>query len=223
MKLATLRNGRPDGQLVVVSADLGRCVSAGRIAPNLQAALDNWETARPALEDLSAALESGGIAAQPFEAASAMAPLPRAYQRLVGAAYPAHAARLLAASGDRPPEPLQRPFLTQAASDRLLGPGDALALAEVEASLDFSAEIAVITGAVPQQPTRAEAAAAIRLVTIASEFTLRRRIAEDLRFGYGYLNSKPAVCLAPVAVTPPGLGRMWGAEKFTGTVRVLLN
>ena len=33
MKLATLRNSRPDGQLVVLSADRARFVSAGRIAP----------------------------------------------------------------------------------------------------------------------------------------------------------------------------------------------
>ena len=49
MKLATLRASRPDGQLVVVSHDLARCVSAGRIVPSLQAALDDWDRVAPAL------------------------------------------------------------------------------------------------------------------------------------------------------------------------------
>ena len=62
MKLATLGSGRPDGQLVVVSSDLTRCVSAGRIAPSLQAALDDWTQTAPALSDLSARLEAGEIA-----------------------------------------------------------------------------------------------------------------------------------------------------------------
>src|SRR5215217_3864518 len=86
MKLATLRNGRPDGQLVVVSTDLTRCVSAGRIAPNLQSALDDWTAHAPALSALSAQLDAGAIAGQPFDPSLALAPLPRAYQWIDGAA-----------------------------------------------------------------------------------------------------------------------------------------
>src|SRR5690606_41537107 len=80
MKLATLRNGRPDGQLVVLSADLARYVSAGRIAPTLQAALDDWDALAPALAALATHLEAGAIAGQDFDADLALAPLPRAYQ-----------------------------------------------------------------------------------------------------------------------------------------------
>ena len=59
MKLATLKDGR-DGRLVVVSRDLARYASAASAAPTLQAALDNWATARPALESIATKLESGG-------------------------------------------------------------------------------------------------------------------------------------------------------------------
>ena len=42
MKLATLKNGSRDGRLVVVSKDLTKATDAARIAPTLQAALDEY-------------------------------------------------------------------------------------------------------------------------------------------------------------------------------------
>jgi fumarylacetoacetate (FAA) hydrolase len=41
MKLATLKGPGRDGRLVVVSSDLARAVEVPRIAPTLQAALDD--------------------------------------------------------------------------------------------------------------------------------------------------------------------------------------
>ena len=58
MKLASLKSGR-DGQLVVVSRDLSRAVSAAAVAPTLQAALDDWRRCRGELEALSEALNAG--------------------------------------------------------------------------------------------------------------------------------------------------------------------
>ena len=87
MKLATLRANRPDGQLVVVSHDLSRCVSAGRIAPSLQAVLDDWDRLSPALAALSTQLDKGEISGQPFEPSAVLAPLPRAFQWIDGAGY----------------------------------------------------------------------------------------------------------------------------------------
>ena len=43
MRLATLDNGTPDGELVVVSADDNRCLSAGSRVPNLLAAISDWQ------------------------------------------------------------------------------------------------------------------------------------------------------------------------------------
>ena len=56
MKLASLKGGR-DGRLVVVSKDLTRCLDGNY--PTLQSALDDWSSARPALEALAAKLEAG--------------------------------------------------------------------------------------------------------------------------------------------------------------------
>ena len=50
MKLATLDNGTRDGELVIVSADLKTCVSAGEVANTLQEAIENWTTILPQLE-----------------------------------------------------------------------------------------------------------------------------------------------------------------------------
>ncbi|MDH4074048.1 MAG: 2-keto-4-pentenoate hydratase, partial [Gammaproteobacteria bacterium] len=47
MKLATLRNGTRDGQLVIVSRDLRRAMPVPSIAPTLQAALDDWSRVAP--------------------------------------------------------------------------------------------------------------------------------------------------------------------------------
>ncbi|MGH3042748.1 MAG: fumarylacetoacetate hydrolase family protein, partial [Gaiellaceae bacterium] len=78
MKLASLAGGR-DGRLAVVSRDLGRAAPAAGIAQTLQGALDDWPRAEPALEALSRSLESGKAESIAFDAARALAPLPRAY------------------------------------------------------------------------------------------------------------------------------------------------
>ena len=57
MKLATLADGTRDGRLVVVSRDNQRYVEAA--APTLQAALDDWAKAEPALRAEFEALQSG--------------------------------------------------------------------------------------------------------------------------------------------------------------------
>ena len=50
MKLASLKGGR-DGRLVIVSNDLTRATEASRIAPTLQAALDDWARVEPHLRE----------------------------------------------------------------------------------------------------------------------------------------------------------------------------
>ena len=61
MKLATLKNGKPDGELVVVSRDLAKMARAADIAPTLQAALDDWANMRPRLEERYQELNAGGV------------------------------------------------------------------------------------------------------------------------------------------------------------------
>ena len=79
MKLASLKGGR-DGRLVVVSDDLAYYADAARIAPTLQAALDDWARVEPDLRNLATDLEHGTIPRERFHEREAAAPLPRAYQ-----------------------------------------------------------------------------------------------------------------------------------------------
>lgn len=58
MKLATLKDGSRDGQLVVVSRDLKTAHYATDIAGKLQTALDDWNFYAPQLQDLYDALNA---------------------------------------------------------------------------------------------------------------------------------------------------------------------
>ena len=224
MKLATLNNGRPDGQLVVVSNDLARCVSAGRVAPTLQAALDGWEVCAPALAQLGAQLDAGAIAGQPFDAATALAPLPRAYQWIDGAGYLSHLERVRSLSGSKDAE-LQsvRPLLYQGGSDSFVAPTAPILVPEADLALDFEAEVAVIIGPVPMGVTREQAAAAIRLVTVCNDVSLRRLVVDDLQNGFGFFHAKPSTVFAPVVITPDGLGDAWRDARLHLQVRVEVN
>jgi len=213
MKLATLRNGRPDGHLVVVASDLSRCVSAGRIAPTLQAALDGWEQAHPALVELSAALNGGNIGSEPFDVASAMAPLPRAYQRIETEAFPAYHERLR--RGTAGEESAGAAALYYGVSGVLGGPSEPIVLPQSEASADFSAELVAILGPVARGANQPACGAAIRLLSLANDVTFRRH--DDL------FHARASAAFAPVAVTPDELGSGWRGEKAALRVRVLLN
>ena len=224
MKLATLRNGRPDGQLVVVSTDLKRYVSAGRIATTLQAVLDNWASMTPALAALGTQLDAGAIAGQVFDSALAMPPLPRAFQWIDGAGFLGHLERVRSLKGSKDAE-LQstRPLLYQGGSDSLSGPTDAIVVPEDELALDFEAEVAVILGPVPMRATRQQAAAAIRLITVCNDVSLRRLVVDDLQNGFGFFHAKPATAFAPVVVTPDALDGAWRDNRLHLPVRISVN
>ncbi len=90
MKLASLKAAGRDGWLVVVSKDLSREADASTVASTLQAALDDWATVGPALQDIADRLEAGTIDSDPFDPSACAAPLPRAYQWADGSAYVNH-------------------------------------------------------------------------------------------------------------------------------------
>jgi fumarylacetoacetate (FAA) hydrolase len=224
MKLATLRNGRPDGQLVVLANDLSRYVSAGRIAPTLQAALDDWQAHEPALSALAAQLDAGAIAGQPFDADLALAPLPRAYQWIDGAGYLSHLERVRTLKGSKDEE-LQstRPLLYQGGSDSLSAPTDAIRVTDPDLAIDFEAEVAVIIAAVPMGATREQAAAAIRLVTVCNDVSLRRLVVDDLQNGFGFFHAKPSTSFAPIVATPTSLGTAWRDNRLHLPLRIEVN
>lgn len=224
MKLATLKNGRPDGQLIVVSRDMTRFVAAGRVAPTLQAALDDWERAAPELEKVSEALNAGDISSQPFEPGLVMAPLPRAYQWIDGAGFLSHLERVRTAKGSKDAGlETHKPLLYQGGSDSLSAATDPIVVPDEDLATDFEAEVAVITGPVPMGADKPTAEAAIRLVTICNDVSLRRLVASDLQDGFGFFHSKPSTSFGPVVVTPDELGMLWRQNRLHARVEVFVN
>jgi fumarylacetoacetate (FAA) hydrolase len=211
MKLATVRDGSPDGILHVVSRDLERSVAATGIAPTLQDALERWDEVVPALERLSAALNRGDLAnAAPLDTSSLAAPLPRAWQWLDASAFHSHGDLLEKVFGlVPPPEKLTVPLMYQGAGDELLGATDDVRLPSENDGMDFEAELAVILARVPMGTPAQAAEGYIRLLTLANDTSLRVLAGKDLQTGFGFLQSKPATTFGPVAVTADELGDAW--------------
>jgi fumarylacetoacetate (FAA) hydrolase len=210
MKLASLNDGSRDGQLVIVTRDLARCVAATDIAPTLQAALDEWATAAPQLAALAAGLESGSVASMPFDQTAAHAPLPRAYQWADGSAYVNHVALVRQARGAEMPESFWHdPLMYQGGSDDFLPPRAPIPIPDESWGIDMEAEVAVITDDVPMGVSEADAAAHIKLVMLVNDVSLRNLIPAELGKGFGFFQSKPSTAFSPVAVTPDELGDAW--------------
>ena len=222
MKLASLKDGR-DGRLVVVSHDLAWFTDARQIAPTLQAALDDWERCEPLLRGLAESLEHGSVPRARFHEHEAASPLPRAYQWADGSAYVNHVALVRKARGAEMPESFWTDLLIyQGGSDGFLGPRDPIPLADESWGCDLEAEVAVIVGDVPMGASREEGLAAVRLVMLVNDVSLRNLIPNELAKGFGFFQSKPASAFSPVAVTPDALGG-WRDGKLNGAVEVELN
>jgi fumarylacetoacetate (FAA) hydrolase len=84
-------------------------------------------------------------------------------------------------------------------------------------------EIAVVTGDVPMGAGREEALAAIRLVMLCNDVSLRNLIPGEIAKSFGFFQSKPASAFSPVAVTPDALGDAWKDGKLHGRLEVELN
>ena len=222
MKLASLKGGR-DGRLVVVSNDLAWFTEAHHIAPTLQAALDHWEGMAPALRGLAESLELGAVPRERFHEHQAASPLPRAYQWADGSAYVNHVALVRQARGAEMPESFWTdPLMYQGGSDEMLGPRDPIPLADEAWGCDLEGEVAVITGDVPLGASREQALAAIRLVLLCNDVSLRNLIPGELAKSFGFFQSKPASAFSPVAVTPDALPG-WADGKLSGALSVELN
>ena len=223
MKLASLKGGR-DGRLVVVSQDLAWYADAGAIAPTLQSALDDWDRAEPLLRGLAQSLEHGAVPRERFHEHEAASPLPRAYQWADGSAYVNHVALVRQArAADMPQSFWTDPLMYQGGSDGFLGPRDPIPLADEGFGCDMEGEIAVIVGDVPMGASREEGLAAIRLVMLCNDVSLRNLIPGEIGKGFGFFQSKPASAFSPVAVTPAALGEAWRDGKLHGALEVELN
>ncbi|MDB5831205.1 MAG: fumarylacetoacetate hydrolase [Caballeronia sp.] len=211
MKLATLKDGTRDGQLVVVSRDLRTAAIADAIVPTLQRALDDWTFYAPQLLDLSDSLNQGRARHSfAFDPKACMAPLPRAFQWADGSAYVNHVELVRRArKAEMPPEFWTDPLMYQGGGDDLLGPEDDIVCASEAYGIDFEAEVAVITTDVPMAVKPADALRHVRLLMLVNDVSLRNLIPGELGKGFGFFQSKPATAFSPVAVTPDELGDAW--------------
>ena len=211
MKLATYKDGSRDGQLVVVSRDLGLAHYATGIASHLQQVLDDWNFLAPQLQDLYDLLNAGKARhAFPFDPRQCMAPLPRAYQWADGSAYINHVELVRKARGAEVPASFYTdPLMYQGGSDDFLGPCDDVVVPSEAMGIDFEAEIAVVTGDVRMGASPEQALEGVRLVMLANDVSLRNLIPGELAKGFGFFQSKPATAFSPVALTPDELGAAW--------------
>lgn len=222
MKLASLKGGR-DGRLVVVSKDLAWFADASHIAPTLQAALDRWERYEPELRGLAESLELGALPRERFHEHAAASPLPRAYQWADGSAYVNHVQLVRQARGAEVPDSFWTdPLMYQGGSDGFLGPRDPIPLKDEAWGCDLEGEVAVITADVPQGASRDQGLAAVRLVMLCNDVSLRNLIPGELAKSFGFFQSKPASAFSPVAVTPDEL-EGWKDGKVSGALEVEVN
>jgi fumarylacetoacetate (FAA) hydrolase len=207
MKLATLKDGSRDGQLVVVSRDLASAHYATGMATTMRQLLDDWNFISPQLEDLYATL-NGGKARHAFalDPRLCMAPLPRAGRWLCG-------------SAEAPPAP-QAEHL---AADHLLGPCDIPPMAGGDAELDLELTLVAATGEIAPGTGEEAAPEGVRLLMLACNWCLREGPATDDTSGWQALHRRPASSFAPLAVTPDELGPAWREGLVQGRLRVLRN
>ncbi len=225
MKLATLKDGSRDGQLLVVSRDLKTAAIADGIAPTLQRAMDDWNFIQPQLEELYNRLNSGRAAYSfEFEPKNCMAPLPRAFQWADGSAYVNHVELVRKARNAEMPDSFWHdPLMYQGGSDDFTGPCDDIVMTSEEWGIDFESEIAVVTGDVPMGVKVQHAGDHIRLVMLVNDVSLRNLIPAELAKGFGFFQSKPASSFSPVAVTPDELGEFWKDGKVHLALRSSMN
>ncbi|PXX47778.1 fumarylacetoacetate hydrolase family protein [Undibacterium pigrum] len=225
MKLATLKDGSRDGQLLVVARDLKTAAIADGIAPTLQRALDDWNFIQPQLEELYNRLNAGRAAYSfEFDPKNCMAPLPRAYQWADGSSYVNHVELVRKARNAEMPDSFWHdPLMYQGGSDDFIGPCDDIVAGSEEWGIDFESEIAIVTGDVPMGVKVQHARDHILLLMLVNDVSLRNLIPAELAKGFGFFQSKPASSFSPVAVTPDELGDAWKDGKVNLALRSSVN
>jgi fumarylacetoacetate (FAA) hydrolase len=225
MKVATVRDGSPDGSLAVVSTDLRRAVKATGIADTLLAALERWDEVEPLLLQLAESLNRGALAGElDIAHVNLGPPLPRTWQWLDGSAFHSHGALMQRAfkhdylDGGPP-----RVLMYQGGSDDFLGPGDDMPVPSEADGIDFEAEVAVIVDRVPMGTSPAMALGHVKLVMLANDASLRSHAVPEMKTGFGWIHAKPATSFSPVAVTPEELGPAWRDGRLDLPMRVSWN
>src|SRR5204862_6498155 len=154
----------------------------------MQQLLDHWQSTRLQVERIYAELNEAADGHRPapfamvdFDEARCAAPLPRAYQWADGSAYVNHVALVRRARGAEMPASFWTdPLIYQGGSDCFLAPRDPIVMAEEAWGIDMEGEVAVITGDVPMGASPVRSAAAIRLIMLVNDVSLRNLIPGEL-------------------------------------------
>ena len=225
MKFASLKNGHPDGQLMVVSRDGQQAVAATGIADHLVDALRSWDTVHGPLQSLYNALNAGRASgALAFDPAACAAPLPRSPQWLDASAFLNHGNLMDTAFNNEPIPHFQTiPVMYQGASDDFLGPHDDVPFTTEADGIDFEGEFGVVTGPVPMAVQPDAALACVRLIVQLNDWSLRALGPHEMKTGFGFLQAKPSTAFAPVAVTPDELGSAWRDGRVQMRLQVQWN
>lgn len=213
MRLATLYNTAPDGQLIVIAPD-GQSYADAPMA-TLQQALEQWDSAEVqlrAISDFPHALDLTKL----------LAPLPRAWQWLDGSVYPSHGALMDKALGIEPFKP-DWPPMYQGVSDTFYAPLADVPIIDDSLGIDFEGEFGIITDAVPMGTSAADAAKHIKLIVQINDWSLRKLAGPEMRSGFGWIQAKPPCGMAPFAVTPDDLGDAWQDNQPNMNLRVHWN
>jgi fumarylacetoacetate (FAA) hydrolase len=225
MRFATFPDGTPDGRLHLISSDQRRALDAGRIAPNLLTALQNWGDIDSDLRRLSAELEAGeATGARPFDPLACAAPLPRSPQWCDASAFLNHGRLMEQAFGTPPIHDFDSvPVIYQGASDDHLGPGVDVPFVDEADGIDFEGEFGVVVGDVPMGASPNEALDCVRLLVQINDWSLRKLGAYEMPRGFGFLQAKPSTSFAPMAVTLDELGDTWRDGRIHLRLHIELN
>lgn len=223
MKLATRKADGPDGELMIVSRDLSRAISARDIVSTLQQALEAWDEVLPQLEAAARSLDDeAGQTGDALDLRQCMAAMPRAWQWLDGSAFETHG-RLMQTAFGLPPIETDKPLMYQGLSDRFIGPFEDVRLPSEDDGIDFEGEFGVIVDAVPMGISAEQAMAHIRLIVQINDWSLRTIAPIEMKTGFGWVQAKPACSMAAVAVTPDELGSSWREGRVCLPLKVDLN
>ncbi|MEO4042100.1 fumarylacetoacetate hydrolase family protein [Hoeflea sp. CAU 1731] len=226
MKLATIDNGTRDGELVVVSDDLSRAISAKAIAPNLLTVMEDWDRYELALRDLSFRLQEGDAEESfAFDQSRTLSPLPRSFQWIDGSCFKNHLQLMALATGRDPEIEMNSPYplMYQGMSDDFYRPQGEIALPREEDQIDFEGEIGVILSEVPMGTKAEDAEQYIKLVLLINDVSCRAFVKREITVGFGWMNAKPSTAFSPVAVTPDTLGDHWREGKLHLPLNVTWN
>src|SRR3569623_3696540 len=176
----------------------------------LQAVLDAWDEHEPERRKIAARLDRGEPDGIPVEPARLAAPPPRAYEWIDGSAFLNHVILVRKARNAEPPKTLETdPLIYQGGSGDLLGCRDPFVMRAPAWGLGFESEVCVVLGDAPIGTKASDAAACVKLVMLANDWTLRSLVPDELAKSFGFFNSKPATAFSPFAVTPDELGAAW--------------